>query len=1147
MKKLVKFAVFGCFLAMVLTCAACKGGAGGDSGGPPVGKPVPQAPGAPVVIAGNSLLTVYWTAVEGAKSYEVYCSETESPPVQPQSTVVGTTTVLNGLINKTTYYIWIKAVNDNGSSNFSSRSQGIPWSTHEVPAVPEKPVIIPGINQLTVTWEECGGASSYEVYHSTSLTAPYIPSVTSDKTSAVIANLENGTLYYIWVRAVNSAGKSNYSPVEAGIPSLPTAAPNAPAIPILVAGNRELTVSWQAVELAAVYEVWFGTSGDSALAQQYGDDISGGVTETIITDLTNETTYYVWIKAKNIIGTSGFSPPANAKPSVFAVLPETPDTPTIVTGNRELTVSWQAAEGALVYEMWVGMANDPGAAEKDGEDISGTSVILTGLENGATYYIWIKAKNNIGTSDFSPMASGTPSALAATPSTPQSAPAVTAGSGQLAVSWQEAEGALVYEVWAGTTTNPTTATKRSDDVSGMSAVITGLTNGTTYYVWIKAKNAIGTSGFSPMASGTPSAFTVTPQAPSAPTMSIGNGQLTVTWTAVEGALAYEIWLGTTNTSASAAKNEEDESTSLSRTISGLSNGTMYYIWVKAKNNVGTSGFSPVASGIPMATQGDLTLSAANQQIIVTWASVEGASSYQVFYSTSTTIPVTPFDTVTGTSKTFIGLNNGTTYYFWVKAVNASTTSASPMASGKPIGNMGAVTITSGNGRLSLTWSTVAGADQYEVYHSATDTIPETDPQTVMATTVTINGLTNGTTYYVWVKPKNTNGTGDTSTAVSGKPLGTPEAPTIIPAYKQLLVTWTAVPGADEYEVYYGTSAPSTLWTTTATTTATINGLKNGTIYCVRLRVKNANGISDYGPTASNTPSVTSVTPGLYRGVEKIGNHNLGQSASYISANAVTGDDFYVVIGADESVSPISLDFSGKIVGITLIGHGEERTITLNSNGSMFTVNAGVTLTLDENITLRGRGSNNATLVGVSSNGIFTMNGGEISGNTITSSTSYGGGVNVYGIFTMNGGKISGNTASYGGGVCVNGSFTMNDGEISGNTATRNYSSYGGGVYVNGSFIMYGGEISGNRVSSPGANSYYGGGIYLYSGTVFIIAGIVYGTDAPEGLRNTSFYGAALYNEGGTAQYGIFSGSTWISKGDLTTTPATIRVVEGDLQ
>jgi uncharacterized repeat protein (TIGR02543 family) len=92
-----------------------------------------------------------------------------------------------------------------------------------------------------------------------------------------------------------------------------------------------------------------------------------------------------------------------------------------------------------------------------------------------------------------------------------------------------------------------------------------------------------------------SAITVT--APDAPTVTAGNNQLTVSWAAVSGATAYEVWRGTSNNSSSSAKYGGDVSGS-STTITGLTNGTTYYIWIKAKNGVNTSGFSPVASGIP---------------------------------------------------------------------------------------------------------------------------------------------------------------------------------------------------------------------------------------------------------------------------------------------------------------------------------------------------------------------------------------------------------------------------------------------------------------------------------------------------------------------------------------------------------------------
>ena len=101
-------------------------------------------------------------------------------------------------------------------------------------------------------------------------------------------------------------------------------------------------------------------------------------------------------------------------------------------------------------------------------------------------------------------------------------------------------------------------------------------------------------------------------------------------------------------------------------------------------------------------------------------------------------------------------------------------------------------------------------------------------------------------------------------------------------------------------------------------------------------------------------------------------------------------------------------------------------------------------------------------------GAFTLNSGEISGN---SSSSGGGGVN--GNLTMTGGKITGNSADNGAGV--SGTVTMSGGEISGNSGT-----YGAGVY--GGLIMSGGKITGNSAG------YHGGGLYVSGGGAFTMTG-----------------------------------------------------------
>jgi formylglycine-generating enzyme required for sulfatase activity len=96
------------------------------------------------------------------------------------------------------------------------------------------------------------------------------------------------------------------------------------------------------------------------------------------------------------------------------------------------------------------------------------------------------------------------------PSTPAS-PSVVRGDRHLKLSWPPAEGAAGYELWVGTTDDTGGAVKYGNDITGTAADITGLTNGTIYYVRLKAKNSEGRSGFSPSAGERPEASKTPPE------------------------------------------------------------------------------------------------------------------------------------------------------------------------------------------------------------------------------------------------------------------------------------------------------------------------------------------------------------------------------------------------------------------------------------------------------------------------------------------------------------------------------------------------------------------------------------------------------------------------------------------------------------
>jgi hypothetical protein len=228
---------------------------------------------------------------------------------------------------------------------------------------------------------------------------------------------------------------------------------------------------------------------------------------------------------------------------------------------------------------------------------------------------------------------------------------------------------------------------------------------------------------------------------------------------------------------------------------------------------------------------------------------------------------------------------------------------------------------------------------------------------------------------------------------------------------------------------------------------------------------------------------------------------LDEALTCLSLSAVNGGTYTITLKRNETIAPQTLFYNGKTVSITLTGGAAERTISLNSSGSLFTVQSGITLTLGNNVTLQGRSANTSAVVYVEKGGALVMGtSSKISGNTNDSAYAYsGGGVRLHGgTFTMNGGTISGNSANEGGGVYVNtttftigepidfGHFIMNGGTISGNSA----SGYGGGgVHVaHGTFTMNNGTISDNTAINKGGGVYAQGNEVVFTKSDGTISG-----------------------------------------------------------
>jgi hypothetical protein len=385
-----------------------------------------------------------------------------------------------------------------------------------------------------------------------------------------------------------------------------------------------------------------------------------------------------------------------------------------------------------------------------------------------------------------------------------------------------------------------------------------------------------------------------------------------------------------------------------------------------------------------------------------------------------------------------------------------------------------ISLSTGNGRITINWAAVEGASSYNVYYAADTIPPETPAQTgLTGTSTVITGLTNGRMYCVWVQ-----------------------------SVKNGFVSALSIMRSITTPIVYMTDTAGSFTQAITTINADIAGT-------YAINVTGSFAIAAVMFAANTDKTIIIEGDGINRSIT-----NNGSNALFIIPSGTE-----LILGNN-----ITLRGNGKTAPVVEIETGG--TLTMNSgstitgakmrgvyiNGGAFNMTGG---TISDNSISAVSGSLINLCFGGGvfiKSGTFTMSGGTISGNSAyaliydpgISAYCYGGGVFVFGgSFTMSGGTISGNSASLGGisthngdggGVYIggklygggNGSFSMTGGTISGNSA----STFGGGVYVeSGIFTMTGGTINANTT----ANS--GGGAYIANGTFTMSGGTISGNSA----------------------------------------------------
>ncbi len=421
----------------------------------------PQAPGAPsglTLTAGDAQLTAAWTAPADpgypatVTGYVVQYRTSGSwrTWTRTAQNATDTTETITGLTNGRSWYVRVAAVNTTGTGRYTSQASARPVEGPRVPGAVTGLTLTPGEGRIRATWTAPADTGNprlngYTVqYRISGQWLDWRHSGTGR--SATITGLTNGTTYQVRVAATNTTDTGGYDTASArpaGRPTVPLCPPaeNLAAMgqtcstpPLLLPGHEQIEVIWgppanDGGSPITAYSVQYRRGGGSwqtmAREVQRGNWYDENVISVVIPHLTNGRSYQVRVAAENPTGTGPYTATRSATPNTPAQTPSEPRNVVLTPGDGRIEVSWREpvipGHPAITgYE--VQYKEQSASAWTDWTHRgTGTAATITGLTNGTTYQVKVRAVNPTGNSPYA----GEDGALSATPQAPPPEPEPT--------------------------------------------------------------------------------------------------------------------------------------------------------------------------------------------------------------------------------------------------------------------------------------------------------------------------------------------------------------------------------------------------------------------------------------------------------------------------------------------------------------------------------------------------------------------------------------------------------------------------------------------------------------------------------------------------------------------------------------------------
>lgn len=716
--------------------------------------------------------------------------------------------LITNLKPRTNYFYRVRAKKGNFLSEFSNvisvQTNGL-----EIPTA--LPASLVQLSSFRANWRTVQNIDSYvltvAIDEDFKTLLPDYSQVLVRDNFMIIRNLRPNTTYFYRLSVVRSGFASDLSNIV-GITT--SKIENPTTLPATDIDFTTFRAKWQQIPEADGYFLEVAEDFEFTKILTDYNNIEVRDTSRVIRNLEIGKSYFYRVRAKKDNLTSGYSNVSSVNTRSLNNVTALPATNADIT---KFTANWLSLDGVESYIIDV---SDIGDFSKliggfNGLRIIGTSIEVTGLMAGKTYYYRVRGvRNNATTTNSNTIAITTkifdaPVALTATN--------ITFTGFQM--NWKAVVGAMSYLLEVAKDINFTNfvAGYESKELVGITENITGLDPQKTYYYRLRAKGLGVISGYSNTISAVTNSLS-TPKALDATNITLNSFR--ANWELVTGATSYSLEVATNITFTSLVAGYPKEIIGSSDIVTGLNSQTTYYYRVSAKISSGAK--SPASHIIPVITDALIVPVATNATNITltsftaNWNSVSTANSYLITIALDaafTTVLAGYNDLEIGTTSLAVaGLTPNTTYYYRVKSKNGTAISVVSnvitlltAAINAPVAT--AATNFLANG-FQANWQAVTNATSYFL-DVATDAgftmlVAGYNAKEIIGLDENVVGLTPNTTYYYRIKASGLGSFSAYSNIIASvTALIAPNAlPATLISSARFTARWDALPGATSY-------------------------------------------------------------------------------------------------------------------------------------------------------------------------------------------------------------------------------------------------------------------------------------------------------------------------------------------------------------